>query len=46
MECRWLREDLTKYHGNHKHGDREVVDCEEITSTEPKASLSDLPLEF
>jgi len=22
--------DLTKYHGNHKHGDREVVDCEEI----------------
>ena len=23
-------EDLTKYHGNHKHGDREVVDCEEI----------------
>ena len=23
-------EDLTKYHGNHKHGDREVIDCEEI----------------
>jgi hypothetical protein len=23
-------EDLTKYHGNHKHGDREVMDCEEI----------------
>jgi|TARA_R110000851_G_scaffold294128_1_gene448712 hypothetical protein len=23
-------EDLTKYHGNHKHGDREVVNCEEI----------------
>jgi len=23
-------EDLTKYHGNHKYGDREVVDCEEI----------------
>jgi hypothetical protein len=23
-------EDLTKYHGNHKHGDREVTECEEI----------------
>lgn len=23
-------ESLAKYHGNHKHGDREVVDCEEI----------------
>ncbi len=23
-------EDLTKYHGNHNHGDREVVDCEKI----------------
>jgi hypothetical protein len=23
-------ENLAKYHGNHKHGDREVVDCEEM----------------
>ena len=23
-------DDLYKYHGNHKHGDREVVDCEEL----------------
>ena len=24
-------EDLTKYHGNHKHGDREVIDCEVLS---------------
>ena len=23
--------DLTKYHGDQTHGDREVVDCEKIT---------------